>query len=531
MPSPRLTHTLERALRSLPDDPAAQPVRESFRHAHESLHAPLRVAVAGRVSSGKSTLVNALIGGELLATGINPVTFAVCVLRHAETASLTVRFTGGAALESRPLSDLRLLTARGAGGAAPGGVDHVEIRGPFPYLDAFELVDTPGFGSRYATDTTAAMRALGVTPETLAGATASQLRRSDAVIAVLNTAMAGQDADLLTRFRGADGTAPSLTPVTAIGVLTKVEMLWPGEVGDPSDDVLALGRDHARRIMAEPRTRRLLHDVVPVCSKVSEGAAGLTEEEFADLEILSGAPESRLRARLDDRRGFATRPYDDLPLPPERRGALVARLSQYGVFLASRLVREGADTPGELARALEAASGMEGLRRTLLSHFGERGQLIKLGRIADSARELRARLTPAEDPRVRARIEDALRVVDAWEHDDPAFAELRLLWQWYERRLDIPDADGEELERAAGERGTSVAARLGFPDTSAPPSLAQLERTALERVAHWRRSLMAPGPGLRQVAPVLERRYTALYDRVRQARILLGEDLTGRDLA
>ncbi|MFD3503962.1 dynamin family protein [Streptomyces sp. NPDC058676] len=520
------TETLDRALRSLPDGPAAQPVRVALLGAHEALHAPLRVAVAGRVSSGKSTLVNALIGDELLVTGINPVTFTVCVLRHAPTPSLTVRFSGGTGPESRPLSDLHLLTARDADGAEPEGLDHVEIRGPFPHLGAFELVDTPGFGSRYTADTAAAMRALGVTPDAVARSTAGQLRRSDAVIAVLNTALAGQDADLLTRFRGADGTSPSLTPITAIGVLTKVELLWPGEVDDPRDDVLALGRDHARRIMADPGTRRLLHDVIPVCSKLSEGAAGLTEEEVADLAILSRTPEALLRARLDDRRGFATRQYDDLPLPPERRGALVARLSQYGVFLASRLVREGADTPAELGQALEAASGMEHLRRTLLSHFGERSELIKLGRIVDAARDLRTRQAPAEDPRVRARIGDALRMVTDWEHDEPAFVELRLLQQWYERRLDIPDAAGEELERAVGERGTSVADRLGFPHSSTPPSLARLERAALERVAHWRRSSMVTTPGLRQVAPVLERRYAQLYDRVRQARILLGEELT-----
>jgi hypothetical protein len=521
----RWTETLDRALQLLPAGPAAQPVREALLGAHEALHAPLRVAVAGRVSSGKSTLVNALIGGELLVTGINPVTFTVCVLRHAQTPSLTVWFTGGARPQSRPLSDLRLLTARGAEGTAPEGLDHVEVRGPFPYLGTFELVDTPGFGSRYAADTAAAMRELGVTPEAVARATAGQLRRSDAVIAVLNTAVAGQEADLLTRFRGADGTSPSLTPITAIGVLTKVELLWPGEVDDPRDDVLTLGRDHARRIMADPRTRRIFHDVIPVCSKLSEGAAGLTDEEFAGIELLSRVPESRLRARLDDRRGFATRQYDDLPLPTERRAALVTRLSQYGVFLASRLVREGADTPADLSRALEAASGMESLRRTLLSHFGERSELIKLGRIVDAARDLVTRQPPAEDPRVRARIGDALRMVTDWEHDDPAFVELRLLQQWYERRLDIPDAAGEELERAAGERGTSVADRLGFTDSSAPPSLAQLERTALERVAHWRRSNLVTSPGLRQVAPVLERRYAQLYDRVRQARILLGEEL------
>ncbi|GGY99348.1 dynamin family protein [Streptomyces poonensis] len=502
MPVRPVAEAVDHALRSLPGGPAAQPVRDGLLQAREALGAPLCVAVVGQLSSGKSTLVNALIGKNLLATGTTSVTPAVWVLRPADTPSVTVHFTDGRPPLACAPAELRRFTARGVDGSVKStAVDHVEIRGPYPYLRTFDVMDTPGIGSGHDADA------------------ARHIRRADAVIAVLNTAVAQRDAELLIRFRGRQKESVSLTPLTAIGVLTKVELLWPGEIGAECDDALALGRDHARRILADPVTKWLFHDVVPVCSKVAAGTVALTDAAFADLRALSAVPESRLRVHLDDLRTFATQPCDGLPLPPARRAVLVALLSPYGLFRSARFIREGVGTVEELRRVLDEAHGMATLRHTLSEHFGRRSDLIKTSRIVDWAHGCGHRLTGA-DPRVRTRVTDALRPITALGEYDPAFAELRLLRQWYERELDISDEDGAELARAAGERGTSAARRLGADDTA---TLRCLEEAALDRVAHWRRLQAVGGPDRRHVALVLERRYTRLHDQVRRARILLGE--------
>ena len=49
-----------------------------------STPASLRVLVAGEAKRGKSTLVNQMIGREVLPTGVTPVTAVVTTVRRAE---------------------------------------------------------------------------------------------------------------------------------------------------------------------------------------------------------------------------------------------------------------------------------------------------------------------------------------------------------------------------------------------------------------------------------------------------------------
>ncbi len=58
-----LTSVCDDALRVLPEGPA----RDGVLQVRSTLAEPLRVAVSGSVSSGKSTLVNALLGQRIAA--------------------------------------------------------------------------------------------------------------------------------------------------------------------------------------------------------------------------------------------------------------------------------------------------------------------------------------------------------------------------------------------------------------------------------------------------------------------------------
>ena len=60
------------------------------------LHEPLRVAIAGKVKAGKSTLLNALVGDELAPTDEGECTRIVTWYRHGITYRVTLRPRGGA---------------------------------------------------------------------------------------------------------------------------------------------------------------------------------------------------------------------------------------------------------------------------------------------------------------------------------------------------------------------------------------------------------------------------------------------------
>lgn len=138
---------------------------------HEALNAlrdrlrerRLRILVAGEAKRGKSTLVNRLLQRDILPTGVTPVTAIATTVRRSEDGAEHVVVTSvDGSRQQLPLSALAdYVTERGN----PGNrrqVRYVEVVINAPFLDRFpvEIVDTPGTGSVYAHNTSAAESAL-----------------------------------------------------------------------------------------------------------------------------------------------------------------------------------------------------------------------------------------------------------------------------------------------------------------------------------------------------------------------------------
>ena len=104
----------DRAMMALGADPAAEPARALLSEQRGRLLSTLRVAVVGRVSSGKSTLVNALLGGYRVPTGATELTYNVNWLRYGEEPGILIHFRDGQPAERRELTDLERMTVRPA---------------------------------------------------------------------------------------------------------------------------------------------------------------------------------------------------------------------------------------------------------------------------------------------------------------------------------------------------------------------------------------------------------------------------------
>jgi small GTP-binding protein len=118
--------------------------------------ARLRVLVVGEAKRGKSTLVNALLGREVLPTGVTPLTAVPTTVTHGTGEGLDVTFIDDRAAHY-PLSALEEFgTERGN----PGNSRHVTaitVRLDSAMLArGVEIVDTPGTGSVHAHNTAAA---------------------------------------------------------------------------------------------------------------------------------------------------------------------------------------------------------------------------------------------------------------------------------------------------------------------------------------------------------------------------------------
>ena len=105
------------------------------------------VALFGRVSSGKSSLLNALLGTDILPVGVNPITAVPTKLRYGKTLKAAVAYGDGRSAQV-PVEELaRLVTEQGNPGNLKNIVRAV-MEVPSPRLkDGILLVDTPGLGS------------------------------------------------------------------------------------------------------------------------------------------------------------------------------------------------------------------------------------------------------------------------------------------------------------------------------------------------------------------------------------------------
>lgn len=108
------------------------------------------VACVGQFKRGKSTLLGALVGEQLLPTGFVPVTAVPTVIRYGERKSARVRFKGGDWKEV-PLSDVHLYVSEEYNPENSKHVEGVEIFTRSSILKSgMCLVDTPGLGSIFS---------------------------------------------------------------------------------------------------------------------------------------------------------------------------------------------------------------------------------------------------------------------------------------------------------------------------------------------------------------------------------------------
>ncbi len=100
------------------------------------------LVVVGEFNHGKTTFVNALLGHDVLPTGVTPTTATIHHLKYADAPEATVAYVSGKR-ESIPFPDVKQFVV--GGGRTTEEVDFLEVGYPAPLLkERILLVDTPG---------------------------------------------------------------------------------------------------------------------------------------------------------------------------------------------------------------------------------------------------------------------------------------------------------------------------------------------------------------------------------------------------
>jgi hypothetical protein len=129
------------------------------------------LVVAGQFKRGKTSLINAVIGADILPVSVVPLTSIITVLAYGPALRVKVHFNGDRTMEIKPESLPEYVTEKG-NPKNEKNVQEVVVEYPSPYLkDGVRIVDTPGVGSVYEHNTDVAYR---------------YLPRSDAVLFLLS---------------------------------------------------------------------------------------------------------------------------------------------------------------------------------------------------------------------------------------------------------------------------------------------------------------------------------------------------------
>ncbi len=427
------------------------------------LDEPLRVAIAGRVKSGKSTLLNALVGERLAPTDAGECTRIVTWYRDGHTYQVMLFPRGGQPRQARFTREDGAIEVD-LGGLAPDQVDQLEVSWPSQALRTATLIDTPGIGSLSESVSRRAWELL---------ATDDEETPADAVLYLMRHLHSG-DVEFLRAFQDTEVSRPN--PVNAIGVLSRAD-----EIGAGRPDAMTSARRIAARLSADPVVRRVVQTVVPVAGLLAETSVTLTETEVAHLRRLAEQAPRDVEALLLSADRFLEQ-MPELGLTSFERQNLLDRLGIFGIRLASMILRRGPITATELSRDLAERSGLDDLHGVLSSLFFTRRDVLK-SRSALLALDTLVR----EQPRPGS-MPLAVEVEEILASAHP-FNELRILSAvragWVSGKPEVL----EELEHLIGGAGTATPQRLRLdPDASRTEQTA----TAEQALARWQRRAENP---------------------------------------
>jgi hypothetical protein len=434
----------------------------------ERLDGPIRVAIAGKVKAGKSTLLNALVGEIIAPTDAGECTRIVTWYRDAEAPRILLFPHAG------PARDLPIVRQDGKleidlQGAGPAEVDRLVVDWPCKDLAAMTLIDTPGIAS-VSVDTSARTEAF-LTP-----GTGAEPGGADAVVYLMRHVHA-DDVGFLQAFHANAGVGSS--PVNTVAVLSRADEIGAGRV-----DALVSAGQIAHRMRGDETIRALCQTVLPVAGLLAETGRTLRQAEFNALAQLAAADRELVDAMLLSADRFvieAGEAAGDVPTVAVRR-ALLARLGMFGVRIALPLIRQGCTDASALSAELVRRSGLAELTETLAALFAERAELLK-ARSGLLGLDLVVRAFPtAESDLLLGEIER----ITAGAHE---FVELSLLASLRSGTVPL-DADSTvEAERILGGSGQKLHVRLGLEEDADP---AALRAAATDALTRWRRRAENP---------------------------------------
>ncbi|GAA1801437.1 dynamin family protein [Agromyces neolithicus] len=452
---------LLRIARAVYDDDAA--AQTSIDELERRLREPLRLAIAGMVKAGKSTLMNALLGEQIAPTDAGECTRVVTWYRYSTTPTVTLHPKQGDP-RRMPIRRDRGRLVLNLDGTPAEEVEWIDVGWPLSGLRSMILIDTPGIAS--LSESTSERTRLFLTPEDAPSS-------ADAVVYLMRHLHAS-DVKFLEAFR--DTAAGAAQTICAVAVLSRSD-----EIGSGRIDSLLSARKVARRYELDGDLASLVLGVIPVAGLVAEGARTLREDEYTAFRELAALERADREGLLMSADRF-TRDSAATTLSAAERRHLLARFGLFGVRLATALIRGGIESSTELSEQLVQQSGLIELQQFVRNQFHTRASTLKVrGVLLGLERLLRERPRSGTEE-----IRGGIERITAGAH---ALRELSLLASVRSDGLPLSAQDAAAAQTIIGAQGTPTHLRLGIPESADTGTRSERVDALRE---YWRRLSESP---------------------------------------
>ena len=319
---------LESAARAAGSPTLAEEARAVAARVTEGL---FYVVCLGEFKRGKSTLLNALVGREVLPAGVIPVTSAVTILRHGSAMKARVRLSRGEA-RTIALDEIRDYVTEEKNSENREDLLAVEVFLPSPLLaTGMCLVDTPGIGSVFPGNT---------------AATRDLLPHVDAALVVLGAdpPISGDELDLV------EDVARGIEHL--VFVLNKADRLPEAECAEAArftERILASRLKRPVSLLSVSAAERLRGDGPPRdWDAVVRSLQDLAQDAGAELvrsaaRRAAGRLSKRLLREIEEQRGALLRPVEESERRLRDLGATLAdaerAIGDLGTLLAAEVDR------------------------------------------------------------------------------------------------------------------------------------------------------------------------------------------------
>lgn len=482
---------------NLIQSPVMQNLKSAILDSIAKLDEPMQLAIIGKISSSKSTLVNAILGkDELMSTGHKEVTYNVGWLKYGDPDSdIIIHYKDN----RPPCVKSRMEFDRLSVDVTHDEIDeisYIELYDDAEILKEINIIDTPGLDANRERDSQNTLDFISRV-------------RPDAVVMLFTHAVSENVLDVVSQFN----SGASFNPLNAIGILSKIDVLWQETI--PRDkSALQIGRKMVtNRKSKDAMIAKALFDLFPISALLYLAATTVTDSDVTSIQnAYEVAPISFMRS-LNSMPKFLTN--EENPMAEDDRKALVAKIGLYGIWLIAQRIKNGESIDlTDIKQLFFEESGAQDFRKTLYNHFGCRAKLIKIESVYQHLMQETNRLRAVikNDVEIGHLVNIEQKLSDVFSSLVHEHKEYELLNKLYEGILHLDNDTETEFKNLCGENGNSAPEKLGLASGS---DFSELINHALSREKHWRKEIaLEPDPDEREWMKIILKSYSNLRFKI-----------------